>query len=32
LAKTHLQHLATAAMNVGRLMNWVNEVPRTPTG
>lgn len=32
LAKTHLQHVATAAaMNIGRLINWLNEVPRATT-
>lgn len=32
LAKTRLQHLATAAaMNVGRLVTWLNEVPRAAT-
>jgi transposase len=30
--KTHLQHVATAAaINVGRLMNWLNQVPRGRT-
>jgi transposase len=32
LAKTHLQHLTTAAaMNVRRLITWLNEVPRSHT-
>jgi transposase len=32
LAKTHLQHLATAtALNLQRLVDWLNEVPRAPT-
>jgi transposase len=32
LAKTHLQHLATAAaMNVARLADWLNGIPRAPT-
>jgi transposase len=32
LAKTHLQHVATAAaINAGRLVNWLNEVPRAAT-
>ena len=32
LAKAHLQHVAAAAgMNVGRLVNWLDEVPRAQT-
>ena len=32
LAKTHLQHTATAAaLNVGRLANWFNDAPRART-
>lgn len=32
LAKTHLQHLLTAAaMNVVRLVNWLNGVPHAKT-
>lgn len=32
LAKTHLQQVATAtAINLGRIANWVNEVPRSRT-
>jgi transposase len=32
LARTHLQHVATAAaMNVDRLINWLDEVPRAQT-
>jgi transposase len=32
LAKTHLQHVATAAaINVHRLTDWLNEAPRAPT-
>jgi transposase len=32
LAKTHLQHLATAAaVNLLRVMAWLNEVPRSAT-
>jgi transposase len=32
LARTHLQHVATAAaMNVDRLINWLDEVPRART-
>lgn len=32
LAKTHLQHVATAAaINLGRVMNWLAEVPRSTT-
>jgi transposase len=32
LAKTHLQHLATAsAINLSRLNNWLNDVPRSRT-
>ena len=32
LARTHLQHVATAAaMNVGRLVNWLDEIPRAQT-
>jgi transposase len=32
LAKTHLQHTATAAaLNLGRLANWFNDVPRART-
>lgn len=32
LAKTHLQHVATAAaMNVDRLIDWLNDVPRAQT-
>jgi transposase len=32
LAKTHLQHTATAAaLNLGRLANWFNEAPRART-
>lgn len=32
LAKTHLQHTATAAaLNLGRLANWFNAVPRART-
>ena len=32
LAKTHLQHMATAAaINVHRLTDWLNEAPRAPT-
>ena len=32
LAKTHLQHVATAAaMNLVRVVNWVMEVPRSET-
>jgi transposase len=32
LAKAHLQQVATAAaMNVGRLVNWLDEVPRAQT-
>jgi transposase len=32
LAKIHLQHVATAAaMNVSRLVNWLDEIPRAQT-
>jgi transposase len=32
LAKTHLQHVATAAaVNLARLVNWLDEVPRAKT-
>ena len=32
LAKTHLQHVATAAaMNLGRLANWLEDMPRAQT-
>jgi transposase len=32
LARTHLQHVATAAaMNVDRLVNWLDEVPQAQT-
>ena len=32
LAKTHLQHIATAAaINVDRLVNWLDEIPRAQT-
>jgi transposase len=32
LAKTHLQNMAiAAAMNIDRLVNWLNEVPRAKT-
>jgi transposase len=32
LAKTHLQHVATAAaMNVDRIVAWLNERPRAQT-
>jgi transposase len=32
LAKTHLQHVATtAAINLGRLSDWLRSVPRTAT-
>jgi transposase len=32
LARTHLQHVATAAaMNVARLVSWLDEVPRAKT-
>ena len=32
LAKTHLQTMAiVAAMNIDRLVNWLNEVPRAKT-
>ena len=32
LAKTHLQHVATAAaMNVDRLVNGLDEIPRAQT-
>ncbi len=31
-AKTHVQHVATAvAVNINRLTNWLNEVPRAKT-
>jgi transposase len=31
-AKTHLQHVGTAvAINVGRVTDWLNEVPRAQT-
>lgn len=32
LKKTHFQELATAtAVNVGRIANWLNEIPTAPT-
>ncbi len=32
LAKTHLQHLLTAAaLNIIRIVAWLNEIPRAPT-
>lgn len=32
LAKTHLQHVfIAAAMNLSRIINWVNEVPLAQT-
>jgi transposase len=32
LAKTHLQHLLTAAaLNIIRIVDWINETPRAPT-
>ena len=32
IAKTHLQHVLTAvAMNLARLVSWLDEVPKTKT-